>query len=167
MAYTASFLCLFFISGLPTRLFFLIVSEARERVPPCMPSTKNSAGWVRLKHPHISANVQDIFPTYASGHEDILQVSPLGSLFLRQFTIKEIITVQKSSMATNSAHFSLTNQIIYFPYHNLILCLCPVHQTHLWSVACGAEEEGREPVMATNITTTNQYYYPACCCHFK
>ena len=45
-------------------------------------------------------------------------------------------------MASNSVQLSYTNQIIYFPYHYFILCLCPVHQPRL-SVACGAQEEGR------------------------
>ena len=53
--------------------------------------------------------------------------------------------------------FSFTNQIIYFPSHYLILCLCLVHQPYLWSVACGVQEEGRGPVMTTNIITTDQY----------
>lgn len=59
-------------------------------------------------------------------------------------------------MASNSVQLGYTNQIIYFPYHYFILCLCPVHQPRL-SVACGAQEEGRGPVMTTNRTTTNQY----------
>ena len=70
--------------------------------------------------------------------------------------------MQKSSIASNLVQFSFINQIIYFPYHYLILCLCPVHQPHLWSVACGVQEEGRGPVMTTNMTTTDQYCYPLC-----